>query len=495
MAASVRRLMPLAFKGLVCLYVGLMVYSWRFQHDSHNNSNSIGSNTISSSNSIGSNSSSNNSTAWSSSLSRKEENINDSALLPPLLSPKKGHRLHNNKQSDNDILDLNVTVDDNIPKGFYSCRYGPGSNETLIVPPKTPTLVLIGVQKSGTTSLLTYLKSHPSIWNKPNRNRREAHFFDSKIQALWKKHKKEHKPLTFDQKWCLALKHYTDELFPVAEITKHYQEQQQKQLQQQQHQFPNSNHHPKIKETTITPTVFTFEKTPSYFSSRDVPYRIKQTCPWCKVVLILRNPIDRAYSQYKMTTRNNYDMRNVTLEEFINHEVGRMRYAWNMTTAPLLNETISGPLSSSSFLSSLPPFHHPLPESSWTQRLEVYQGNPLDSHMLLRKGLYVHQLSWWLRYFKPDETMLIVDYQELARNTSAVYHNILDFAGIPPPPFASNETGGASSFVRAREDSSPNERPLSNRTRLYLQRFFDPYNARLASLLGPQWSMDRLGWK
>lgn len=326
----------------------------------------------------------------------------------------------------------------------YTCQYG--RNDTLEMPRNTPTFVLIGVQKSGTTSLLTYFRDHPQILQTTKKARREAHFFDGSVGPLKKKARKL--KLTASQKWCFYLSHYAklfdlDALFRQQDTSKPY---------------------------------YTFEKTPSYFASKDVPYRLKKTCPWCKVVLILRNPIDRAYSQYKMTIRDAHKTRGYSMEDFINHEITRMQ-EWNMTSFPALNQT-----------SGIKRFHHiPIPVESWTRKLEDEDGHLLDSHKLLRKGLYSVQLKWWLEHFTPFKDMIVLDYQDLLDDTQSVYRRILEFSNIPLVQVDDSQ------FGRARQSYSTT--PMANTTREYLHAFFRPYNAELERLLGPEWRLDKLkGW-
>jgi hypothetical protein len=113
--------------------------------------------------------------------------------------------------------------------------------------------------------------------------------------------------------------------------------------------------------------------------------------------------------------------------------------------------------------------------------------------------LYAIQLKWWLEHFTLDQNLLVLNYQQLHDNTPQVYEQILRFAGIPvvPNPNIHNDTtgsAGGSSFSKVRADERKHYRPLSNRTRTYLQQFYAPYNADLEALLGPEWSVDKLGW-
>jgi len=114
-------------------------------------------------------------------------------------------------------------------------RYDPINQEMV-----RPTFLCIGVQKSGTTSLINYLNQHPDIFMKNG----ESHFFD------------------------------TTE--PTPEGIKKYE------------------------NTFKTNKLIVGEKTPSYNYLRYAMDRIYNYHPDIKLILILREPIKRAFSQYNM---------------------------------------------------------------------------------------------------------------------------------------------------------------------------------------------------
>lgn len=104
-----------------------------------------------------------------------------------------------------------------------------------------PQAIIIGVKKCGTRALLKFLSIHPSIAVSP----REIHFFDSS-------------------------KH-----FPLG-------------LQWYQNQMPLSK----------TSQSITIEKTPHYFIDKHTPARLAKLLPNVKLIIILRDPIIRAISDY-----------------------------------------------------------------------------------------------------------------------------------------------------------------------------------------------------
>ena len=102
-----------------------------------------------------------------------------------------------------------------------------------------PDFLIIGAQKSGTTSALHYLSQHPQIQVAPQK---EVHYFD----------------LYYSQ----GLSWY-------------------------QRQFPESD-----------PETLTGEASPYYILHPDVPRRVAADFPQIKLIALLRNPVERAISHY-----------------------------------------------------------------------------------------------------------------------------------------------------------------------------------------------------
>lgn len=103
-----------------------------------------------------------------------------------------------------------------------------------------PTFLCIGVQKAGTTSLINYLSQHPDIFMLEN----ETHFFDT-------------------------------EYFNESDIVKY-------------------------EKNFDTQKKIIGEKTPSYNYLQFAMNRIYKYNPNIKLILLLREPISRAFSQYNM---------------------------------------------------------------------------------------------------------------------------------------------------------------------------------------------------
>ncbi|MGM0411497.1 MAG: sulfotransferase domain-containing protein [Bacillota bacterium] len=112
-----------------------------------------------------------------------------------------------------------------------------------------PDFLIIGAQKSGTTWIYEVLKSHPKI--AMAKNRKEVHYFDR----------------YYDRGIEWYKKRFPDKFSGL------------------------------IGETT-----------PKYIYDKKVPERIKKNIPDVKLICILRNPIKRAYSQYKyLVQEKNYN--------------------------------------------------------------------------------------------------------------------------------------------------------------------------------------------
>jgi len=112
-----------------------------------------------------------------------------------------------------------------------------------------PDFIIIGAQKSGTTSLYYYLSQHPQL--KPSYGK-EIHFFDGGLNPKVDNFKK-------GQVWYQAH-------FPLKR---------------------NMNAHEKA-----------FEASPLYIFNPLTPKRISELIPQVRLIAILRNPVERAISHY-----------------------------------------------------------------------------------------------------------------------------------------------------------------------------------------------------
>lgn len=141
-----------------------------------------------------------------------------------------------------------------------------------------PSLVIAGVQKAGTTALFGYLLHHPSFLNAA---RKEVHYFDK----------------VFGQGTAGYLKSMPHMLPPPPRVRDAIDSDvadgsgtaRRKDLYQRWLAYVGSH--------------ITGEASPAYVLGMDTAARIQTTLPHGKVVVILRDPVDRAYSEYQMKVR------------------------------------------------------------------------------------------------------------------------------------------------------------------------------------------------
>jgi hypothetical protein len=127
-----------------------------------------------------------------------------------------------------------------------------------------PSFLIIGAQRSGTSSLFRYLAEHPRL--RPP-NRKEIHYFD----------------LNFDKGLSWYAQH-----FPLRSVRDRLR-------------------------------YFTFEATPYYLFHPLVPSRVAETLDTPKFLVLLRNPIDRAFSHYSREVRLKRETR--SFEDAISSEL------------------------------------------------------------------------------------------------------------------------------------------------------------------------------
>jgi hypothetical protein len=153
-----------------------------------------------------------------------------------------------------------------------------------------PNFLIIGAMKSGTTSLYHYLKQHPQIYMS---SIKEPNFF-----AL------EGSNLDFDG------------AEGKEQIQRWVKRESVTNIEEYRALFRRA-----ANETAIG------EASPMYLYSPEAPYRIRNYVPEAKLIAILRNPVERAYSAFLYMTRDGRE----PLSEFsqaLQAEESRMRDHW-----------------------------------------------------------------------------------------------------------------------------------------------------------------------
>lgn len=179
----------------------------------------------------------------------------------------------------------------------------------------------------------------------------------------------------------------------------------------------------------------TLEASPDYLFHPPAAERIRQTLPGAPLIVMLRDPVSRAYSHYQMTRRRGFET--LPFAEAVAAEEERLRPEWEQRA-----------------------------------RNPDYLSWPLLRFSYLARGRYAEQLEHWLRVF-PREQILIFTQDQLARDPQPILREICEKVGLrvcdlPPVP---NENVGS-------------YEPMDPRVGEELREYFAPHNRRLYELLG-----------
>lgn len=190
----------------------------------------------------------------------------------------------------------------------------------------SPTFLIVGAQKAGTTSMDFYLREHPDIFMYP---KKEIHFFDN------------------DERFALGKDWY-------------------------EKQFVKRKDEKAIGECS-----------PLYMYLENVPQRIFDMYPKIKLIFMLRNPVNRALSHYKMEVRagretKNFDKALMSEEDRIEKGIYEKKYFSYKT-----------------------------------------------------RGLYLKQIERFLKYFNRNQMHFVI-LEEMKNNPENVMKNIFTFLEVDP---------------------------------------------------------------
>lgn len=174
------------------------------------------------------------------------------------------------------------------------------------------------------------------------------------------------------------------------------------------------------------------EKSTNYFESSTACERIARDLPDVRLIFLLRNPIERAHSNYLWSTRNGLETE--SFDRALELESARER-----DVAPHLR------------------YARP--------------------HAYFSRGLYAKLLRPWLDRF-PREHILILRTEDVAsapRDVARTFHRFVGVAELP------DIAEGLGAVNTARDDGAP---PIDPTTRETLAQRYRGSNAELAQLLG-----------
>ncbi len=206
--------------------------------------------------------------------------------------------------------------------------------------------IIIGAQKSATTSLFKYLQPHPKIFMPPDK---EAPFFSS--ETLYAKG------------WNTFASDY----------------------------FENA-----VEDQ------FWGTASPQYMGNPLVPERIHQQMSDVKLIALLRDPIDRAFSHYTMSSRRGFESRS------FDHAVDDLCQGEAIDNARMVMPV-----------------------------LEQGKSNEDESGHYLVWGEYGRILKQFQCYF-PNNQLLVLFMEEMAADPISTYHRVMGFIGIDDGYIPSN---------------------------------------------------------
>nr|XP_015818835.2 heparan sulfate glucosamine 3-O-sulfotransferase 2 [Nothobranchius furzeri] len=249
---------------------------------------------------------------------------------------------------------------------------------------KLPKAIIVGVKKGGTRAVLEFIRIHPDVRAAGT----ETHFFD--------------------RNYARGLEWYRGLM-------------------------------PRTLESQIT-----MEKTPSYFVTKETPRRISAMSQDVKLIVVVRDPVTRAISDYTQTFSKAPDLPSFQKLAFRNQSMGVVDMSWNA----------------------------------------------------IRIGLYALHLENWLRYF-PLAQIHFVSGERLITDPAGELARVQDFLGlkriVTDKHFYFNRTKGFPCLKKPESSGSPRCLGKSKgRTHVQIDRdaieqlrdFYRPYNDKFYEMVG-----------
>ena len=195
----------------------------------------------------------------------------------------------------------------------------------------------------------------------------------------------------------------------------------------------NNNHSWPVLHPNATHYV---DITPSYFlySGRLPPY-ITCVVPWVKLVVLLRQPVQRAYSHYHMWARTQRADRR-TIDEKDDETVTPIPtvHAWIAKDVQALWQY--GVLQEAAAVAATSTTRHEQPANTTTRLDQAWQRytSTLHDHVVGR-GLYAISLQhWWTAMdaaHKPRQDLLVISSQDFLHHRDDTYRRILQHLQLP----------------------------------------------------------------
>ena len=252
-----------------------------------------------------------------------------------------------------------------------------------------PDFLIIGAQKAGTTSLASYLAAHPNVVSP---GFKEVHFFDLN--------------------YARGVEWYRSH-FPVGARRQ-------------------------LRSLLQGRRLRAGDATPYYILHPQAAFRASRLMPGARIIILLRDPVVRAYSHYHHEVRLGKE--SLLFEEALAAEPSR----------------IAGEV----------------------QRLEAepsYEGFNYQHFSYLERGIYFNQIRRWLNYFRRDR-ILVLSSEQFFENPGGEYGKVLKFLGLPAwelPAYPAEHVGIYTPIPAAIRDR--------------LREYYAPHNRALRHHLNSNW--------
>ena len=210
--------------------------------------------------------------------------------------------------------------------------------------------------------------------------------------------------------------------------------------------------------------LITCDSTSSYFVHPLIPARVHKLLPSAKLIVVLRNPVERAYSEFHYTVTLGSELTE-NFEDVIKSELKRIEIG--------------------------------------NKKPELKIENTNYNHFAfshLRDGLYVQHLERWLKFF-PNEQLLVLHTKDLSTNFDNTLAKTFEFLNLPKYQIENRieknkidkirPLSGHERNIYKNIDSKTrtlfnvqNYPEIKSETRKFLQDFFRPHNEKLFKMIG-----------
>jgi len=212
-------------------------------------------------------------------------------------------------------------------------------------------LFIVGTQKGGTGALYSYLENHPQL---ACGDIKEIHFFDR------------------EKSFAQGLRHYR-------------------------------THFPIFSSNRIS-----FDATPKYLYYSKCAERIHEYSPDAKIIILLREPVSRAFSAFNMYQQ-------IFDQKWFRDLANNANQDWVDFAMPIMKNKKKCDI-----------------EYFLEREIDIINSQgPEEEPSLIRRGIYAPQIERFVRLFGRDNVLILFS-DDLKKDPANVVEKVLDFSGLEP---------------------------------------------------------------